>query len=260
MKITPPPYLFHYTTVETLAMILKERTIRFSPLTVLDDRQEEKVKDDQKYGKYVFVSAWTEEDRESIPMWNLHSNLSRGVRIKMRAYPFMEYPFTKEAVNAVLPNNTLDFVDFPQSIIVPVSELYRDDYVLHPRTKNRLLHKVFYTDDINKLEPQIAETTEEGIFYHLSRLGRTKNMHWSFQKEWRYILYFYINNLHQNGSDEGLPFDYYYLKMNDAAFCGMELTLSPKISDGNRVLVDLLRDAYNPGMEIRESALLNMLR
>ena len=33
-------YLFHYTNVEALALILKNRTIRFSSLDRMDDLQE----------------------------------------------------------------------------------------------------------------------------------------------------------------------------------------------------------------------------
>jgi argininosuccinate synthase len=42
MENTYSEYLYHYTSVSSLAMILKNRNIRFSPLTVLDDMEEEK--------------------------------------------------------------------------------------------------------------------------------------------------------------------------------------------------------------------------
>ena len=57
-------YLFHYTSVESLALILKNKTFRFSPLSALDDLLEEKVKDSQKFGNYVFVSSWTDNKKE----------------------------------------------------------------------------------------------------------------------------------------------------------------------------------------------------
>ena len=37
-----PDVLYHYTSVESLAMILSTKTFRLSPLSALDDLQEEK--------------------------------------------------------------------------------------------------------------------------------------------------------------------------------------------------------------------------
>ena len=34
-------YLYHYTTVDTLELILKNKTIRFNPLTKMDDNLEQ---------------------------------------------------------------------------------------------------------------------------------------------------------------------------------------------------------------------------
>ena len=38
-------YLYHYTSVDSLALILKNRTIRLNPLDKMDDLQEKKTKD-----------------------------------------------------------------------------------------------------------------------------------------------------------------------------------------------------------------------
>ena len=51
-NLDPPEYLFHYTTVESLALILKSHSIKFSPLTNLDDLEEAKFNDLKKIGNY----------------------------------------------------------------------------------------------------------------------------------------------------------------------------------------------------------------
>ena len=61
-------YLYHYTSLENLALILKNRTIRFSPLSKVDDLQESRSRDLKNVGRFVFVSCWTDEKEESIPM------------------------------------------------------------------------------------------------------------------------------------------------------------------------------------------------
>lgn len=53
-------------------MILATKTFRLSPLSVLDDLQEEKTEDVTQIGRTVFVSSWTDDSKESIPMWNMY--------------------------------------------------------------------------------------------------------------------------------------------------------------------------------------------
>ena len=49
-------YLYHYTSVDSLALILKNRTIRLNTLDKLDDLQEQKTADIKNFGKFFFVS------------------------------------------------------------------------------------------------------------------------------------------------------------------------------------------------------------
>lgn len=61
MNAAHPESLYHYTNVEALAMILKSRSIRFSPLTALDDLQEAMNQDQNRFSNFVFVSSWTDD-------------------------------------------------------------------------------------------------------------------------------------------------------------------------------------------------------
>jgi hypothetical protein len=61
-------FLYHYTNIETLALIMKNRTIRFNSLCNLDDLQEQTTQDNQNFGRFIFVSCWTDVKKESIPM------------------------------------------------------------------------------------------------------------------------------------------------------------------------------------------------
>ena len=79
-----PQYLYHYTSVEKLALILQNRTIRFNSLDRMDDLQEKETKDIKNIGQFIYVSAWTSEEKESIPMWNMYSSLDAGVRIRLK--------------------------------------------------------------------------------------------------------------------------------------------------------------------------------
>ena len=87
-NIMETDYLYHYTSLEKLALILKNRTIRLSPLDKMDDRQEQKTSDVENIGRFVFVSSWADDSAESIPMWKMYTDPLAGVRIRMRKNPF----------------------------------------------------------------------------------------------------------------------------------------------------------------------------
>lgn len=93
-----PEVLYHYTSLDTLALILRNRPIRFTPLSSMDDVQEHMTTGTSNIGDFVFVSCWTGEDRESIPMWSLYASLESGVRIELPSTPFETYPLTPESM------------------------------------------------------------------------------------------------------------------------------------------------------------------
>ena len=83
-------YLYHYTTVDTLELILKNKTIRFNPLTNMDDNLEQWSAHGKQEGSHVFISSWTESEDEIPDMWKQYCRPSpeRGVRIRMVKNPF----------------------------------------------------------------------------------------------------------------------------------------------------------------------------
>lgn len=55
-------YLYHYTSVEVLALILKNRTIRFNSLDHMDDLQEQETADIKNAGQFCYISSWTDDE------------------------------------------------------------------------------------------------------------------------------------------------------------------------------------------------------
>ena len=84
----PAPRIFHYTNLDSLALILKTRNIRFTRMDRVDDIREAQNHLGIDFGKYFFVSCWTTDAKESIPQWNMYSDQMRGVRIELPTYPF----------------------------------------------------------------------------------------------------------------------------------------------------------------------------
>lgn len=271
-----PEYLYHYTNVRALAMILKNKSLKFNPLTVMDDSEEEFIKDPQGFGKYCFVSSWTDDPKESIPMWNMYTNMIEGVRIKLPRYPFKQYLI--DASVARLGFGEGHHITGSDYYIVPGEEYFTSDYFVGVPWQKNLLHQVTYTDDDKLLCPQILSVKNGNTHLDMGTLGRYKNTHWDFQSEWRYILHFmpfgfremYVDavlsekpnqaNLMKLHKGVDLPFGAYFLSFDDDKFLDMEITLSPRIDAGNKILVDLLVEKFNPSAEVVESVLTNRLR
>src|SRR5690625_4237641 len=85
---TVPEHLYHYTSIETLALILRNQTIRFRRLDLMDDPDEALTADLGRQGKYVLVSCWTDRVDEELLIWSLYTTGLRGVRIRLPVPPF----------------------------------------------------------------------------------------------------------------------------------------------------------------------------
>ncbi|MFC2170833.1 hypothetical protein ACFLQJ_02525, partial [Calditrichota bacterium] len=77
-----PENIYHYTSIETLALILESKKIRFNRLDIVMDPEEGSNIEDIDISKNVMVSCWTAESNENIPMWVMYTGPKLdGVRI-----------------------------------------------------------------------------------------------------------------------------------------------------------------------------------
>lgn len=270
-------YLYHYTSVDSLALILKNKTIRLNPLDKMDDLQEQKTSDIQNFGKYFFVSSWTSEEEESIPMWKMYTSPQSGVRIKLRKNPFVRNKTRGEDVEKVLPNKAMnqESRDFVHDTFLNLAEIMKLGIFSPQAWSGDILYKVVYTTDKTLLEPQVLKVTEKGTSISFAELGRYKNKHWEFQKEWRYLMSFLPMNfqlapqkMHEDVLKTAnsivcgtgvLPINYYDLHIDEKCFKEMEITPSPQMNSGYRVLLENLVEKYNPTAVIKESELKNLI-
>lgn len=239
-----PQNLYHYTNCKSLESILTHKTIRFCPLSSVDDLQEEKAKDAVALGKRIFVSSWCADEQENIPMWEQYGDSFKGVRIKLPANPFQIYHYSPEELSHYVKNPDKLQMDTR----VPIKDIVNPHHIVTPYNLDTdFLYPITYTDDIKYLYPQLT-TVENGTeTTQFSLLGKHKNTMWAYQKEWRYILTIYpfsINMMQQyinfplgfqllrSVMLNGLDFphlDYYDMSIDDTCFAEMEITLGYKM-------------------------------
>lgn len=249
----------------------------------MDDLQEQMSQDKQNFGKFIFVSSWTDDETESIPMWRMYTPKQRGVRIKLPINPFVEYQATTQEIEKTfgIPVLADKNTPAPFKTIVPFEKLFSGDFSIVNYGIGNQLIKIEYVDEENLLNPTLVENKSDGsIGIALDDLGKYKNKYWKFQREWRYKLMFYpasvkkmavehfkgqnieIATLFQNiiKGQATLPFNHYDLSVKKESFEDMTIMLAPDISDSSKTFVELLVKEFNPKCKIETSALSNLIR
>ena len=74
--------IYHYTSIETLALILNNRTLRFNNISNVNDPDECITEDFGSMQQYCFVSCWTKQIEESIPFWQMYASNGHGIRLE----------------------------------------------------------------------------------------------------------------------------------------------------------------------------------
>ncbi len=233
--------LYHYTTLETLALILDTQKLRFSNLCGVDDPLEKYVNVKafsrtngeiqsvrENLGKCCFVSCWTREAEESIPMWDMYANRKTGVRI--------ELPIDMFDLNYDINN-----IDKPK--LKPLLD------IKIPKIMPELI-EISY----DRIEDPDLISDEWEI--ELDNLGRFKIPEWSFQKECRFRIfgsfdgkkeskrYYNINNMMGINYPNPVDDDAIFFKLNDKAVSEIRVLIGPDMSKGQRILLEALMKRY----------------
>lgn len=262
-----PTYLYRYTSLENLALVLKHRQMRLARLDKVDDLLESRSADPVNYGQYIFVTCWTDLEEESIPFWHMYTPKLRGVRIRMPLAMFKGYHIPDKPELRL----TTDGFD---NWALPFERMYGTDYIVMPEAANNF-YKIEYTDDTSFIHRQLYTPMPDGSHkVALANLGRYKSSHWNFQSEWRFRLIIvpgispiprmfdepaeldrFLSASAQFIHGKQLSFDEFYLPIIDEAFSQMEVMLGPKHSSGDRAVVEALIETYNPSAKLLVSTL-----
>lgn len=256
--------LYHYTTIDSLAMIMSSRSIKFNRLDKVDDMEERAESKKVRLWQYMFVSCWTENSEESIPLWRMYSGNVHGVRIGMDADMFED--------------NVVGGGNVPQNIPhegfwvgkIPAQDLFRSDYFVLPAAVrpqenggDTLFYcHVDYVDDVNDktkdaYQIEMTDATHASSNVAFGEIGKYKNKRWAFQEESRFRLVIMPFNPILSDPDQvgsialnaihnsvPVPISQYYMKLKQSALDHMEITLHPNATASDRVIVEALCAKY----------------
>ena len=158
--------IYHYTTLKSLECILSNATLRLSALSGMDDLLEGDSIDFGDMAKYYYVSSWTYDDKENIPLWYMYTNELSGVRIEVdETFVTLEEDETGKIKN----------ITNPDLIAYRISYDKEDSFLVPVR----------YTDEYESCIDGPRGYINENVTY----IGMVKTTAWEFQKEVRFRIY-----------------------------------------------------------------------
>lgn len=165
--------VYHYTSLETLKLILKNCNLRFKSLSGVDDPNEEKTSDFGAFGHMTYVSCWTSL-KDSIPQWSMYGDEFKGVMITLR------FEDVKDVFRTLKVSMGKDLVDV-LPIFLPLLE------VIPTRGYLPIFQEIEYTNDVEKITPKVLSVEETNLSIKFGVMGKYKTEDWDFQKESRFI-------------------------------------------------------------------------
>lgn len=273
-------YLYHYTSLDTLALILKNRTLCFNNLRNVDDMEEAQSEDMGEFGKFVYVSCWTADSEESIPLWNLYTPDMHGVRIRLPEYPFETHHYKKG--DFFFEEDVDTYIDFADMIAENKYSIASTNPVLvkvkYDNEKARLFPRVrmeSYTGALQDfLEAKSLEELERkniDVTYSFKEIGYYKRENWSFQEEWRYKISIAPMGLQESNpptlekqqecfrrlEDRAAepPVQRLFLKIDENALKELEVVFGPKMTDAEKIMAVALFEKYAPECKYKDSCL-----
>lgn len=262
--------LYHYTNIETLALILKNRTIRFNRLDRVDDLEEGFTESaGLKPGLYTFVSCWTENPEESIPLWKMYTDKGVGVRIGLNKDMFKKYLYK----NGDIINGEKISVDIPHYKPISPQKLLHSNYFILPNFNDGVFFKrIEYVPDVTKAlidSNAIDKAGEQINQMQTSKWGIYKHIRWSFQQESRFTLIIFpksdsislgnpqLSEWLQNALNRGEtpPITHLDMDLDEEILKSIEITLCPNMTDANKIIVESLCKTYLNGIQPKVSSL-----
>ena len=231
--------IYHYTSIETLALILKSKSIRFNRLDNVDDLEESMYGSgpkNQNLSKYIFVSCWTKSEEENLALWKMYAGYN-GIRIGLDENLFVSYPNT--------PFDTIE--SFYKDIFH-----FGPDYCAAQQNNLTKLEEVKYIDSPRFAVNDLVSISGNTLSIKTSNWGLVKSKEWAIQQESRFRI-------------QTLPLNYAYVKSYSAEILNTmdRMVLTKAIIEVIPAIVRSIEEDYKPQtselfMPIKDDALNNM--
>lgn len=167
--------LSHYTSFETLKLILSNKNWKFNRIDKVNDRLEHLLFGEDELSHLVFVSCFSIDEVESIPMWLIYGKDNNGLRI---------------SIELNKPDFVENFLDKQGNTMAPEPNvLYRYGRLNAPCSDwsyTVTIKDIIYDIDAIKRNP-IRNGSGKNEWFRLTSMAAIKRREWQYEHECRMI-------------------------------------------------------------------------
>lgn len=246
--------IYHYTSIETLALIVYNKNIWFNRLDFVDDCEESLYGSgptNTKLGQYTFVSCWTKDSKENLSLWKMYTN-NKGVRIGLDEDMFITHKVNEK---------------FQSYFAKPMDMI--GNAMVSSFTNEAKLYDVVYVQELeSEMKNLIEKVGDTGAWIKTDKMGLFKREEWSFQKECRFkinvnpinpnyinktngksdfdILYSFMNALGPSiVANTPVNFTYIDIPLKESKLDCIEVMMGPMTTEGEKIIVKHLLAKFN---------------
>lgn len=169
--------LYHYTSFDALKKILTNKSLKFNRIDRVNDRLEHSVFGEDELSKLVFVSCFSTEQIESIPMWSIYGKNKNGIRLTIELdKPKFIDSFLHKQGKTIVPNSSEEILCWYGKNNMPCVDWY---YTVN-------MKDVVYDIDAVKRNP-IKYGDGDDVWFNLTAMASIKRVEWQYEHECRMI-------------------------------------------------------------------------
>lgn len=204
--------LCHYTNFKALKHIFNERRLKFNCINNVNDFNEGRYFVNNEIANTVFVSCFSHERYESIPMWFIYGKNKSSIRIK--------FEFKKNNIDEIFFDHSKETCNSSGEKIEP----YECGGCRNDLSYSTSIHDVVYNEAKLKQHPIFIDHLNK---YNISSMGIVKRKIWDYERETRFILRIVTVKNNINLPD----ITCFFLPLNFSAIKRVTITFNPWISD-----------------------------
>lgn len=230
--------MFHYCDFESFLEIISNRNIKFNRIDKVNDKKENELFDDLELAKLVFISCFSIDRKESIPLWHIYTTNNYGIRL---GFQLKEPAFHSKLINSQKPVCGKKSFDSANGT-----------FKIHARnTKDIITNNEWVIDisqkdiiyDINKAKENPIKC---GYIYNMHAMGAFKDKAWEYEDETRLVAI-----MRTVKDDIEIPeYECLFVPVDFSVLDSMEIKFNPWMKDTMKQCVRDATKRYIPEIKV----------
>jgi len=167
--------IYHYTSNDTFKKIITNKTIRFTRIDKVDDKEESMYYENKELSRTIpYISCWTKNSEEKSKMWEIYGDNYGGVRIGLTDEDiFVTYPIFFNIKNP------------KRRSFIKHAFYLGEDFYIHQYDNDVILYDVIYEKDVAEGHRKHS-VLKNGHLRISSKISTDKGEQWLYQNESRF--------------------------------------------------------------------------